>query len=134
MTSTSSKLSALALIAATGATVLCSAASAGERRIQSMLRPLHGVSFDVGSSHAMAYFVAQGSSCNLTMVLTPIIGEDEMPIAAGTRINASIEGGKRAHIDTPEGKTVEFICAPGATMVSLRKLETVAHATVNAVK
>lgn len=101
-------------------------ADAADRRMN-MIRPGAGLSFEVGNSHVMTYFVADQGVCNLTMVVGTIPGEDAMPNSAGTRFNMAISGGRRAQIDTPQGKSVEFTCAPGATMVSMRKLDTLAY-------
>lgn len=101
-------------------------ADAAEKRV-TMLKPSAGVSFDIGHSHAMTYFVADKGVCNLTMVLGELMTEDLVPTSAGTRFNVTIEGGRRVRIDTPEGKSVEFTCAPGATMVNMHKLDAVAY-------
>ncbi|MGQ0671790.1 MAG: hypothetical protein ACT4N2_02755 [Hyphomicrobium sp.] len=92
-----------------------------------VMKPVHGVSFDVGRSHAVSYFTAESGVCNLTMVVADILTDDVLPVSAGTRFNVAIAGGKTARIDTAEGKSVEFTCAAGAKSVSLRKLDTVAH-------
>lgn len=101
-------------------------ADAADRRVN-MIRPGAGHSFEVGRSHVMTYFVADQGACNLTMVVGEAPGEEQMPTSAGTRFNTSIPGGRRARIDTAEGKSVEFTCAPGATMMSLRRLDTLAY-------
>jgi hypothetical protein len=134
MKTTISTLGMLALMGAAAAGAGVASADAAQGRIKSMMKPLAGVSFDIGSSHAMAYFVPDQGKCNLTMVLAEIPTGDAMPASAGTRLNVGIEAGKRARIDTAAGKSVEFICAPGATMVSLRKLETVAHSAMRTVR
>lgn len=126
MKSTFSVASSLGLMGVLAVTAGIASADAAEKRVN-MLKPLAGVSFDIGNSHAMTYFVADQGMCNLTMVLAEILPDGEVPVSAGTRVNVSIGGGKHARIDTASGKSVEFTCAPGATMVNLRKLDSLAY-------
>ena len=126
MKSTFSIANSLGLMSVLAVAAGLASADAAEKRVN-MLKPGAGISFDIGQSHAMTYFVADKGVCNLTMVLGDIVTDDVVPASAGTRFNVAIEGGKRARIDTAEGKSVEFTCAPGATMVNLHKLDTVAY-------
>ena len=126
MKSTFSTAGSLGLMSVLAVAASLASAQAAEKRV-TMLKPNAGVSFDIGNSHAMTYFVGEKGVCNLTMVMAEIVAGDEVPASAGTRFNVSIEGGKHARIDTAEGKSVEFTCAPGATMVNLRKLDAVAY-------
>ena len=126
MKSTFRVTSSIGLMSVLAVAAGLASANAAEKRVN-ILKPNAGVSFDIGNSHAMTYFVAEKGVCNLTMVLAEIVADDALPTSAGTRFNVSVDGGKHARIDTAEGKSVEFTCAPGATMVNLRKLDAVAY-------
>ena len=37
--------------------------------------PMHGVSFDIGSKHAVGYFLVREGNCSLTVLLTDVLFE-----------------------------------------------------------
>jgi len=78
------------------------------------MKPLEGVSFDIGTKRAVSYFLSDGNSCNLTLMLAEIGHGDEVNGLTATRVTVAIEAGKAAHLDTVEGKTLEFKCQGGA--------------------
>ena len=46
----------------------------------------------------------------LTPMLAEIVHGDEVNVLTVTRVTVAIEAGKAAHLDTVEGKTLEFRC------------------------
>lgn len=92
--------------------------------------PRHGVSFDVGSKRAISYFLNKGGLCNLTVLMAEPAALDEVKGAA-TRMTIPVIPAKTARIDTAEGKTLEFRCAPAAAAMTVRVLEQVAVAMPN---
>ncbi|MCB1526608.1 MAG: hypothetical protein KDJ45_02765 [Hyphomicrobiaceae bacterium] len=91
------------------------------------MTPRHGISFDVGSKRAVSYYLGEGGVCNLTVLMADSNNLDEVKGAA-TRVSMPVIPTKKARIDTAEGKTLEFKCAPSASAMSVRVLDQVAVA------
>jgi hypothetical protein len=89
------------------------------------MTPRHGVSFDVGSKRAVSYYLAKGGICNLTVLMADSRELDTVKGAA-TRVTIPVIPAMTARIDTAEGKTLEFKCAPSATAMTVKLLEQVA--------
>ncbi|MGQ0446701.1 MAG: hypothetical protein ACT4O2_16675 [Beijerinckiaceae bacterium] len=81
------------------------------------MKPLQGVSFDFGTKRAVSYFLRDGNACKLTLMLAELGRGEEVNGPAATRVTAAIEAGKAAHLDTVEGKTLEFKCLGGARVM-----------------
>jgi hypothetical protein len=84
-----------------------------------IMKPLQGVSFDIGTKRAVSYFLSDGNSCKLTLMLAEVVHGDEVNGPTATRVTVAIEAGKAAHLDTVEGKTLEFKCQGGAHVMSV---------------
>ncbi len=89
------------------------------------MTPRHGISFDVGSKRAVSYYLGQGGICNLTVLMADTNQLDQVKGAA-TRVTIPVIPAKSARIDTAEGKTLEFKCAPSATAMTVEVFEQVA--------
>jgi len=78
------------------------------------MRPLHAVSLDAGAKHVVSYFLAAERQCKLTLMIADgsTTGDGSQEPAA--RVQVSIDAGKTARVDSAEGKTLEFACAPDA--------------------
>ncbi|HEY8031471.1 MAG TPA: hypothetical protein VIF02_03570 [Methylocella sp.] len=83
------------------------------------MRPLQGVSFDIGTKRAVSYFLSDGNSCKLTLMLAEIVHDGEVNGLTATRVRVAIEAGKAAQLDSVEGKTLEFKCHSGAHVMSV---------------
>lgn len=83
------------------------------------MKPLQGVSFDIGTKHAVSYFLKDGNSCKLTLMLAEVGHGDEVNGPTAARVTVGIDAGKAAHLDTVEGKTLEFKCLGGARVMSV---------------
>ena len=83
------------------------------------MKPLQGVSFDIGTKRAVSYFLSDGNSCKLTLMLAEVVHGDEVSGLMATRVTVAIEAGKAARLDTAEGKTLEFKCQGGAHVMSV---------------
>jgi hypothetical protein len=83
------------------------------------MKPLQGVSFDIGTKRAVSYFLSDGNSCELTLMLAEVVHGDEVNGLTATRATVPIEAGKAAHLDTVEGKTLEFRCQGRAQVMSV---------------
>ena len=91
------------------------------------IKPARGVMIDVGSKHTVSYFLADGGKCNLTVMVGEKADENGDHASVGARLKVSIDSGKSAVIETAEGKSLEFSCASGASSMSVRTLDVVAH-------
>lgn len=114
----------VAALATAMAVTAITAASAGEAEGQWMA-PRHGVSFDVGSKRAVSYFLSEAGLCRLTVVMGESNAQSEVK-GASTRLTLPVVADKTARIDTAEGVTLEFRCAPSTKAMSVKVLDQVA--------
>lgn len=89
------------------------------------MKPLQGISFDIGTKHAVSYFLSDGNSCKLTLMLAELVHGEVNGLTA-TRVTVAIEAGKDAHLDTVEGKTLAFKCQDGARVMRVEASNQVA--------
>ena len=90
------------------------------------MKPLQGVSFAIGTKRAVSYFLSDDDTCKLTLMLAEVAHDDEVsPTAA--RMTIAVEVGKTAHLDTAEGKSLEFKCQAGAQAMSIEVLQQAAY-------
>ena len=83
------------------------------------MKPLQGVSFDIGTRRAVSYFLSDNHACNLTLTLAEIVHDDEVNGLKATRMTVPVDAGKSAHLDTAEGKSLDFKCQAGAHVMSV---------------
>jgi hypothetical protein len=83
------------------------------------MKPLQGVSFDIGTRRAVSYFLSDNHACNLTLTLAEIVHDDEVNGLKATRMTVPVDAGKSAHLDTAEGKSLDFKCQAGAHVMSI---------------
>ena len=83
------------------------------------MKPLQGVSFDIGTKRAVSYFLSDDEECKLTLMLAELVNDDEANGLAATRMTVAVEVGKAARLDTAEGKSLEFKCQPGGQEMSI---------------
>jgi hypothetical protein len=84
--------------------------------LPSIMKPLQGVSLDIGTNRAVSYFLGEGNACKLTLTLAEVAHDDEVSGLTATRMTVAIESGRAAQFDTAEGKSLEFECQAGAMM------------------
>ena len=101
-------------------------ASAEDKVIARTLKPLAGISLDVGSKRVASYFVAGEGVCDLSVMVAERMAGDEIPVSTATRIVQTIPTSKMARLDTGEGKSLEFGCNRGASAMTVRILNQVA--------
>ena len=85
------------------------------------MKPLSGVSFDIGSKHAVSYYLSERGRCVLTVVVADQMKGDDVPTDTPVRFNLAIEGGKDARLDTAEGTSLRFACAAHADAVLVKR-------------
>jgi len=102
------------------------------------MKPLYAVSFDVGRKHVLSYFLSKNGLCDLTILVTDRPSQeaegDEIPTLNTARFKATIDGGNTAHLDTAEGKSLEYACATDAQAMSVRQVNQIAVASPSQAK
>ena len=101
-------------------------AQAGDASSPLAMKPLHGISFDIGTKHAVSYFLSESGQCKLTLIVADAMTGDELPTDTPVRFEAAIEAGKGAYFDTAEGKALHFACAASALAMDVREVKQVA--------
>jgi hypothetical protein len=91
------------------------------------MKPLQGVSFDIGTKRAVSYFLSDNDACKLTLTLAEVVQDDAVNGLTAARMTVPVEVGKVAHFDTAEGKSLEFKCQAGAQAMSVNVLNRVAY-------
>jgi hypothetical protein len=90
------------------------------------MKPLSGVSFDVGTKHAVGYFLSESGRCMLTVVVADQMRGDDVPTDTPIRFHVAIDAGKNARFDTAEGKSLQFACGPQTEVVLVNEIKQVA--------
>jgi hypothetical protein len=93
-----------------------------------IMKPLQGVSFDIGTKRAVSYFLSDGNTCKLTLMLVEVARDDEVNGPTAARMTIAVEVGKTTHLDTAEGKSIEFQCQARAQAMSIEVLNRAASA------
>ena len=114
---------ALAAVVVAGASV---AAGAAELNAHAVLKPVQGLTFDIGSKHAVTYYKPAAGICDLTLVMADRPNDDGTVATVASRLSVSVQPGKTARIDTAEGKSLEFGCAVGGTEMTVNTVKQVA--------
>lgn len=96
------------------AVCLASAAAFAESAKTVDLVPAKGVSFDIGSKHAMTLFTPENGACHLTVVIAEQPDMDGMAGHTASRMKVVVQPGTPARVETAEGKALVFNCAPDA--------------------
>jgi len=120
---TISKTNPLALAAAAlalGASAF--GASAGETASMHVLKPMQGVSLDMGTKKVAAYYLANDKTCDLTVTIADLPDADGNVSGGSTRITMPVAVGSKARVYTAEGRALEASCSLAANIVTLRPL------------
>ncbi len=120
-------LKSIAFSATSVAFALSGVVDAAERDTTLRALPMHAISFDIGSKHALSYFLVNSGNCELTVWLTDISDRDEAASSAATRMVIPVSPGKTMQVGSPEGTAAEFACAKNAESISVRTLSEVAY-------
>lgn len=123
-TTAMNKLNLIA-VAIAGLGLTGTAASANSSPALTM-KPMHGISFDVGSKRAVSYFQNDSGRCNLTLMVAEAMTGDEVPSDTAARFEVKIDAGKTERLDTAEGKSLDFACTANAQAMSVEVVDQVA--------
>lgn len=96
-----------------------SAGYAAENPNIGTMKPLHGLSFDVGAKRAVSYFVSVNGSCKLVLTIAEEPKWDEFSSFTATRFEAAIPAGKATRFNPTEGTALRFECQAGAQAMSV---------------
>jgi hypothetical protein len=110
------------------------ASQAGEASSVRTMKPLQGVSFDIGTKHGVGYFLGESGQCKLTLVVADKMKGDELPSDTPVRFDAAIDAGTEARFDTAEGMSLQFACAAGTQAMLVTEIKQVATYTASASK
>ncbi len=96
-----------------------------------MMKPLQGITFDVGTKRAVSYFLSDNGTCKLVLTLAETIGpDDQVPNAESTRFEAAIKSDRALRYIADAGQQVEFACQANAETMNVRLFEEIIAAAL----
>ena len=90
------------------------------------MKPLHGISFDVGTKRAASYFLSVAGQCRLVLTLADQPDWEQFASFTSTRFEATLPADKSIRFTSPENKMLEFACLPGAQSMSVKPIDFIA--------
>ena len=87
------------------------------------MKPLHGISFDVGTKRAASYFLSVAGQCQLVLTLADQPDWEQFASFTTTRFEATLPADKTIRFTSPENKMLEFACLPDAQSMSVRPID-----------
>ena len=90
------------------------------------MKPLGGISFDIGTKHVVSYYLGEGGRCMLTLVVADQMTGDAVPTDAPVRFDVTIDAGKNARFDTAEGRSLQFACGSETQAMLVTEVKQVA--------
>jgi hypothetical protein len=90
------------------------------------MKPLQGVTFDVGVKHSVSYFLNDSGQCKLVMTLAGEPNWSDVISFTSIRFEASVPPGRNTRYNSGDGKAVEFGCQAEAQAMTVRLIEEVA--------
>jgi hypothetical protein len=90
------------------------------------MKPLHGVSFAVGTKRAVGYFLSNNGRCELVLTLADAPKWDEPPQLTATRFETTILAGGAARYNSSAGQAIEFACEALGQSMRVNAVEQVA--------
>jgi hypothetical protein len=76
--------------------------------------PIQSISYEFGSKAMSGYFVAQGSVCLVTLMISDKSDSDRLSPTTAARVRLVLEPGQIAGLDSEEGRSLNFTCGDGA--------------------
>jgi len=89
------------------------------------MKPLQGLSFDVGAKRAVSYFQSSNGRCKLVLTLADAPEWDEVQTFTATRFEADLPAGKTTRYQASVGQSIEFAChgdAQAMTVIGIEKI------------
>ena len=129
------KLIAAALlgsIAAGGALYLSTGVASSEpNRDGVILRDRAGAVLDVGTKRAVAYYVKDASTCQVSVIVSETYPEQIPYNLASVRFSASVPGGTSTELATSDGSGLTLSCSNGAKSLAIENRENIAWTPTN---
>ena len=94
------------------------------------MKPLHGISFDVGARRAVSYYLNSNGRCALVLTLADAPDWSDPARLVSTRFEATISAGETTRFNSNEGKAIEFACEAAAQTMSVNAVEQIATGAV----
>ncbi len=92
------------------------------------MKPVHGISFDVGAKRAVSYFLSDNGECKLVLTLADAPDWNAASKFTATRFEAAVRSGTATRYASAEGVAIDFACQSNAQAMSVRAVEQVAAA------
>ncbi|MGQ0456973.1 MAG: hypothetical protein ACT4OU_07915 [Hyphomicrobium sp.] len=89
--------------------------------------PAKGISLTVGPKRAIGYFTANNGHCDLTMMIADGFSDESRAVSTPVRFSTVIQSGSATRFETQGGPSLQFVCAPGATTMTVQPLERLAY-------
>lgn len=77
--------------------------------------PIQSISYEFGSKFMTGYFVEQGATCVVTLMLIEKSDPEESLGLSPTRVRLMLSPGQTAGLDSEEGRSLNFTCEANAT-------------------
>lgn len=85
---------------------------------QARYEPIQAITYEFGSKLTTGYFVEQGGSCVVTLMVTEKTDPEEPLGLSPTRVRLALSPGQIAGLDSEEGRSLNFTCeAAAATLL-----------------
>jgi hypothetical protein len=105
-------------------------AQAADTTAKLTMKPLHGISFDVGARRAVSYYQNSNGRCALVLTIAEAPNWDNPARFTSTRFEATLPAGETARYKSDEGKAIDFSCEEAAQTMSVDQIEQIATGTV----
>lgn len=114
------------IVATALAGALCLAGSTGLSAADpwsfATMKPLQAASVDTGGKRVVSYFLNADGVCKLTLMIDESPRGKPEATPAISRLELSIEPGRNARFDAPDGKSMRFACLGRAQAMSITTL------------
>jgi hypothetical protein len=107
-----------------------STAQAADTTAKLTMKPLHGVSFDVGARRAVSFYLSRSGRCELVLTLADTPNWDDDAGFEAIRFEASIRAGETTRYKSDEGRAIDFACEEAAQSMSVNTVEQIATGAV----
>lgn len=115
-----SKVPGVAAVLALAASIFAGSSFTGASAepLSHVYKPGRGISLDVGAAKIAGYFLADGGSCRVTLMVGARADADgSIPALTVTRIETRVLGGSNQRVFTHEGQKLHLSCAGGAKLL-----------------
>ena len=96
----------------------------------SRLKPAQGISLEVGTKRAVAYFLPKDGACAVTVVLADSAPDGEPVTQSPARVNMMVGAGTSSRIDTVNGPSLDVACTAGASALHVQTVDRVAYSAL----